>query len=92
VSRELPRWERDERTLWRQAPGSVVLLAPHDGEPTVLRTTGVALWAALDRPRTVPEIVSLLAAEFDAVPEVVRRDVEPVIARLAESGALRTIP
>jgi hypothetical protein len=86
------RWARDERVLWRLGPGFVVLLAPGDAAPISLRGTGVALWAALDRPRTVPEVVAQLAGEFDADPDVVRPDIEPVIARLAEAGAIRSVP
>jgi len=87
------RWRRDERTLWRVGPGSVVVvLGPHDATPRSLRDTGAALWAALDRPRSVHEVAARLAAEFDADPDVVRRDVEPVVAQLVETGALRAFP
>ena len=91
--RALPRWGRDERTLWRGGPGSfVVVLGPADAEPRSLRGTGAALWATLDRPRTVEEIATRLATEFDADPDVVRSDVEPVIAQLADVGAIRVVP
>src|SRR5437899_991680 len=80
AGRALPRWERDPRVLWRCGPGFVVLLGPDDVTPTSLRGTGVALWAALDQARTVPDVAARLAAEFDADPKVVQSDVEPIIA------------
>jgi hypothetical protein len=88
----MPRWERDPRVLWRFGPGLVVLLGPDDVAPTSLRGTGVALWAALDQPRTVRELAARLAAEFGADADVVESDIEPVIASLAATRALRPVP
>jgi len=83
------RWRRDERTLWRAGPGRIVVFLDHDATPRSLRDTGAALWALLDRPRTMQEIETLLAAEFVADPDVVRRDIEHVITQLGEAGAIR---
>lgn len=84
------RWRRDERALWRAGPGRVVVvLDRHDEAPRALRGRGAELWALLDRPRTVSELETLLSAEFDADPEVVRRDVEQAITQLGEAGLLR---
>ena len=91
VSNGVHRWERDDRTLSRSAPDSVVLLAPNGDEPIVLRGTGVALWQALDRAQNTEELASRLAAEFDADPATVRSDIEPVIARLDAAGVLRAV-
>ncbi|MGH8985344.1 MAG: PqqD family protein [Acidimicrobiia bacterium] len=86
------RWERDEQVLWRSGPGFVVLLCPRSATPVLLRGTGVELWAAFDRPRSVPEIAARLSMAFGAEYEPVRSDVAPVVARLAETGALRPVP
>jgi hypothetical protein len=85
------RWERDERTLSRSSPGVVVLLGPEDGEPLVLRGTGVALWASLDRPQNIDELADRLAADFDAEREAVRSDIVPVLARLHAAGLVRAV-
>jgi hypothetical protein len=66
-----------------------VLLGPDADDPVILRGTGVALWAALDRPQSIQELAARLAAEFDADPASVRSDIEPVIARLSDAGVLR---
>jgi hypothetical protein len=88
----LPRWERDPRVLWRFGPGLVVLLARDSVAPTSLSGTGVALWAALDEPRTIRQLAARLAAEFGADLDVVESDIEPVVASLAAIGALRSLP
>jgi dTDP-4-amino-4,6-dideoxygalactose transaminase len=91
VSNGVHRWERDDRTLSRSAPDSVVLLAPSGDEPIVLRGTGVALWQALDQAQNTEELANRLAAEFDADPATIRSDIEPVIARLDAAGVLRAV-
>jgi Coenzyme PQQ synthesis protein D (PqqD) len=85
-------WARDERVLWRAAPGLVVVLGPHAKEPISLRGSAVPLWATLDRPQNVADVVERLAPAFSADPDIIRADIEPVIARLAQVGALRRAP
>jgi Coenzyme PQQ synthesis protein D (PqqD) len=85
------RWRRDERTLFRAAPGVVVLLGPDVGDPIALRGTGVALWEVLDRPQSTEELAKRLAADFTGDTATVRSDIEPVIAQLAAVGVLRAV-
>jgi Coenzyme PQQ synthesis protein D (PqqD) len=87
----MSRWERDDRTLTRSAPGVVVVLGPGDGDPICLRGTGVALWEALGRPQSTEDLSARLASAFDAGRAEVRADVEPVIAQLAAAGVLRAV-
>jgi hypothetical protein len=84
------RWERDDRTLSRSAPGLVVLLGPDGGDPITLRGTGIALWTALDRPQSTEDLAIRLAADFHIDRAAVRSDIGPVIGRLAAAGVLRT--
>jgi hypothetical protein len=84
-----PRWQRDERVLWRRAPDLVVVVAPGTAPATALRGTGASLWDALETPATVDQLVDTLVADFDGDPGDVRRDIEPVIAELAGLGVLR---
>jgi Coenzyme PQQ synthesis protein D (PqqD) len=85
------RWERDSRTLSRSAPGIVVLLGPTGSDPIVLRGTGVALWAALERPQSTDEVAARLATGFVTDPDAVRSDIEPVLAQLSAAGVLRAV-
>ena len=87
------RWRRDERTLWRSGPGaSVVVLSAHDRVPRSLEGTAAVLWAALETARRPSELAARLAREFDADQDVVRSDVDAVVAQLAEAGLLRELP
>ena len=91
VERATHPWRRDERTLSRSMPGLVVVLGPERGDPIVLRGTGVALWRALDRPQSTDELAISLAEEFDASPDAVRSDIEPVLEQLSVAGVLRAV-
>jgi Coenzyme PQQ synthesis protein D (PqqD) len=91
VERATHPWRRSERTLSRSAPGLVMVLGPERGDPIVLRGTGVALWRALDRSQSTDELAISLAEEFDASPDAVRADIEPVLAQLSVAGVLRAV-
>ena len=69
-------------------PGLVVVLGPERGDPIVLRGTGVALWRALDRPQSTDELAISLAEEFDASPDAVRSDIEPVLEQTFRRGRI----
>jgi hypothetical protein len=88
----MSRWERDDRTLSRSAPGVVVVLSPGGGDPICLRGTGVALWEALDKPRSTEELSATLACAFDADRAEVHVHVAPIIAQLSAAGVLRAVP
>ena len=92
AGRDADRWERDERVLWRDAPGVTIILGPNDENPIAMRGTALALWAALDEPRTMNEIIELLMTHYHAARELIRADIEPALNRLAKSGALRRAP
>jgi Coenzyme PQQ synthesis protein D (PqqD) len=91
VERAAHPWRRDAHTLSRLAPGRVVLLGPDGDDPIVLLGTGVALWRALDRPQSTDELAISLAKEFDASPDAVRSDIEPVLAELSAAGVVRAV-
>jgi hypothetical protein len=86
----MERWQRDEAVLWRAGPaGALVVLAPGDSEPFVVRGRGLALWSELAEPATVEELVARLAERFAADPAVITADIEPVLGQLDERGAIR---
>ena len=53
-----------------------------------LNETGVIVWKALEKGATVDEIVAMILNEYDADEQVVKNDVESVIATLKGIGAL----
>jgi Coenzyme PQQ synthesis protein D (PqqD) len=83
----------------RWAPGNVatrrtasaVLVLPTDSpadEPIVLTGSAVAMWDAFTTPRTFDAVIATLAAQYAADDATIRSAMAPIVARLAESGAL----
>ena len=73
-------------------PDRLLVLVPGTEAPVALHGSGPALWDAFARPRTLGEVVEVLAATHCTDPARVARDVAPVVDRLARAGALLQIP
>jgi hypothetical protein len=82
------RFQRAPHVLWRSTLETVVLLPAGRDEPFALAGTGPELWALLTEARTFAAAVALLADVHGADPEVVARDLEPLLERLVEQGAV----
>ena len=92
MSDPLPRYHRAPHVLWRCTLDTVVLLAvASDDEPFALSETGPELWELLVDPRTLDDIVAVLAAAHDADPQIVAGDVEPMLEHLAALGVIEPI-
>jgi hypothetical protein len=72
--------------LERRTDGAVVILA--DEPAVVLRGTGVAVWDAFAAPTRVGAAVDALAATYRGDPQVVAREVLPVLEQLRDVRAL----
>lgn len=84
-----PRWVRAPDALWRSVARGVLLLDGADDPatgagPVLLTDPGAALWDALARPRTRPELAAGLAARFGADVGVVDADVAGVLDLLID--------
>lgn len=88
----MERFRRSPQALWRAAEHQVLVLPRGRQEPVILEGTGVALWAALDRPTTLPTLVATLAENFGADPASVERDVRPALDQLVALGVLEQVP
>jgi hypothetical protein len=87
------KWRRAEAVLFRLALDDVVILVPGpepEPEPFAL-AGGAALWRLLEQPRTTHELVSELTAgvTVDTEPGT---ELEDLLTRLAEAGAVDLIP
>jgi hypothetical protein len=85
------RWHRAPHILWRRSLDAVLVLPPGLEEPIALGGTGPELWALLAEERSTDDIVAILAVAHGAEPAVVAVDVVPMLERLADLGAVRTI-
>jgi len=85
------RWRRRPGTTWRRTLRGVVVLAPAAPEPVAVTGSVDELWALLDRPRSLPELVSALSESFDVPSEVLAADVARVLDQLDAAGALEAL-
>lgn len=84
------RFVRADEVLWRDS-GHVLVLARVDGYAVTLTGPGGAVWDVFERPRTLDEASAALAAVFGVDADVVRGDLEPLLARLVDEGFVRTV-
>ena len=85
------RWRRAQAVLFREALDDVVLLVPgSEAEPFAL-AGGAALWRLLERPRTTDELMADMTAGM-AVPAHGEAELEALLDRLADAGAVDRIP
>ena len=70
----------------------MIVLAPGADEPVTVTGSGLAVWDLLDRPRSTDGLVAELSERFAADPATIRADVEALVGRLAEAGALQEVP
>lgn len=81
------RWVRASSALSRRTLDGA-LVRPPEGETVHLSAPAAALLRALDVPRTAEEAAADLAAATGADPEVVRWDVDALLADLARRGVV----
>jgi Coenzyme PQQ synthesis protein D (PqqD) len=84
------RFARDERVLWRENIGSVILLPP-DGDQVVTLRGGHYIWELLDQPTSEPELVQRVAEHFSAPADTIRSDLVRVLRQLVKHGILRSV-
>ena len=82
------RIRRSRATFWRAGDFGVVVLGPDATEPVTLDGTGVAVWETLAEPRSIDDLVAMLAREFGADPAQVSADVRPLLERLDALGVV----
>lgn len=74
--------------LWRSTIGAVLVRVPGGTEVTQIGGTGVALWEALEEPRTFAELSAVLATQHGVDAATVAEDLGPVVDDLIERGAI----
>jgi coenzyme PQQ biosynthesis protein PqqD len=61
--------------ITQQVEGQTILLRVDDGGYYAIDEVGAAVWELCDGERQLTEVISTLAAEFDAPAETIRADV-----------------
>ena len=71
-----------------EVDGQRVLMSPKDFDYFGLEGTGAAVWDRLTEATALDDLVTALATDFSADPEVVRTDVVEFISALDAAGLL----
>lgn len=53
-----------------------------------LNPVATDLWSALDRPRSVDDLVKAILAEYDVTEERCRADIETILAEMEKAGVI----
>jgi hypothetical protein len=90
------RYEKDPSVVYRQIAGEAILVpirqrtADLDGIYT-LNDTGATIWGLLDGKRSLREIATLLAAEYDVSSDVAEADLVELIQQLESLACVTRI-
>jgi hypothetical protein len=82
------QYRRAGRTVWRYAPGTVLVLPMAGDDLLALVGTSADLWRLLAEPLTVDQTARRLAEVYDTSPDAIRQDIAPVLDDLASRGVL----
>jgi hypothetical protein len=84
-----PTYQQDPRSASRLFRGEAAVIAPEDGEITILNAVATEIWKLCERsPASLDEIAAALAERYDAPMETIRADVLELADDLVEIGAL----
>jgi len=80
--------QRNPDVLQQNLDGDVLLMLPQGSQVLHLNDSASALWRALDVPRTLDEVVAMLAEAYEADPDVVRADLLTLLPELQSRNAV----
>ncbi|HLY77904.1 MAG TPA: PqqD family peptide modification chaperone [Caulobacteraceae bacterium] len=66
----------------------LVMMSAESGVYLGLNEVGARIWAIIETPRTLPDICTALAAEFQTTPQACQPQVEAFLNDLATRGAV----
>lgn len=81
-------WQRDPRVLWRGVGEGVLLLPPGSADSVTLSGSAGRLWALLDQPLTIPQLVERLAGHYAMDEASIESAVADTVEVLAERQAV----
>ena len=81
-------WRHARNVAWRKVSGEAVILDVDTAVYYSLNGVGLRMWELLGEGRGSDEAAGVLAAEFDAAPERIRKDYEDLAKRLRKEGLL----
>jgi hypothetical protein len=85
---DVVRYQRSPHVVWRRTLEVIVVLAVDGTEPLVLGGTAADVWTLLAEPRTLDDLVGVLAEHYSGEAGVIAADVAKLLATLCESGVV----
>ncbi len=79
---------RDERLVWRDIAGEVVIAERDNRTVRALNKTASLIWTLADGTRQTEDIVAEVCTKFEVAPEQARVDVEEFCQQLLEAGLI----
>jgi hypothetical protein len=86
------RFRRSDRVLSRRVGADVLVTIPGDEDVHELSGSAIAVWAVLETPRTLTELVGDLADAHAAQPAEIADDVEGCLLTLMAHGVVEEVP
>jgi len=80
--------KRRDDVRWRVMGDEAVVLQRTQAEVLVLNPVGLRVLELIDAERTVQDLLTTLAAEYDVEPDTLRQDVLAYLLELADAAVL----
>jgi hypothetical protein len=80
--------KRRDDVRWRMMGDEAVVLQQTQAEVLVLNPVGLRVLELIDAERTVQDLLTTLAAEYDVEPDTLRQDVLAYLLELADAAVL----
>lgn len=80
------RFQRSPDALYRRVGEEILLAKPELDDFDALSTTAAATWELLQNPRTLSDVVQLLAAAYAVSPQLISSEVEALLRDLLRRG------
>ena len=74
--------EKSKQVISRIVDGEAIILDTDTGYYFSLNWTGTDIWTMIEEGKTIGEVSSIMAARHGIEPEIIRRDVEELVADL----------
>jgi len=91
----LAQYVRSESVVSRVIAGETLIVPVRRGTADLaslysFNPTGNTIWQALEKPKTIDELVNLLAETYDVSEDQARQDVDSFLAEAQAMGLIRT--
>ena len=81
-------WRRDNALPFQRLEEDTIVVDPSRREVHLLNPTAARVWELLEAPRTIDQIVVVLADEYDVADDELQADVSELVAALAEKAVV----